>query len=304
MSKDTNKESKLTGEERIVELLELLNQNQMQDKANMLFEFCSYVEVLEHKLDSMAEEVTGIRKELADMKQSSVPQKIKGRIQTVADHLFEKCCFMKEQITEVKEYIVAKASDIVAETKKKGWAALQRISEFAKVKGKLEAVRGMVQSSMKDVDDMIGRLEKFGKGMREVNQNMENTVRTFLDKDVVDYSQKEKRFSKTEIFSRPWRVKKSLLAGMDKYLEVAIKSVGQLAEKVEREKKEEEDVAVVADVVERLNGRGMDVSMVAEDEYQYGAEKFEEYQKEKGDGEAVLSIDVVEKGKSHEEYRR
>lgn len=303
MSKDTNKESKLTGEERIVELLELLNQNQMQDKANMLFEFCSYVEVLEHKLDSMAEEVTSIRKELADMKQSSVPEKIKGRIQTVADNLFAKCCFMKEQVTEVKNYIVGKATDIVAETKKKGWAALQRISEFAKVKEKLEAVRGMVQSSMKDVDETIEKLEKFGKGMREVNQNMANTVRIFLDKDVVDYSQKEKRFSKTEIFSKPWRVKKSLLAGMDKYLEAAIKSVGQLAKKVEREKKEEEE-DVVADVVERLNGRGMDVSMVAEDEYQYGAEKFEEYQKEKGDGEEVLSIDVVEKGKGQEEYRR
>ena len=304
MSKDTNKESKLTGEEQIKELLELLNQNHMEDKANVLFELCSYVEVLGHKMDTMAAEMSKMRKELASTGKGSVPPKTKGRMQMVADHLLERCSYMKERIREVKDNIVAKASDIVAETKRKGMAALQRVSEFAGLKGKLEAMRGMVESSLKDVDHTIGKLEEFGKGMRQVNQNMANHVRTLFDKDVVDYSKKEKLFSKTDVFITPWKTKRKLFAGIDKHLEAAIKSVDHLAEQVEKERKTDTEPAK-ADVLEQIESTEPVASMVAENELQYGADKFEAHLKVKENEKAVsLVADMAENRKGQEGRRR
>lgn len=304
MSKDTNKESKLTGEERIIELLELLNQNHMDDKANALFELCSYVEVLEHKMDAMTAELSEMRNELASMRQGSVPQKTKGRMQMVADHLLERCSYMKERIREVKDNIVAKASDIVAETKRKGMAALQRVSEFAGLKGKLESMRGMVESSLKDVDYTIGKLEEFGKGMRQVNQTVANNVRTLFDKDAVDYSKKEKLFSKTDVFITPWKTKRKLFAGIDKHLEAAIKSVEHLAEQVEKERKTETAPART-DVSEQIGSPEPVTSMVAENGLQYGADKFEEHLKVKGNEKAVsLAADMAESRKGQEGRRR
>ena len=43
----------LTNEEVIRELLELLKKNAMKEKANDVFEICSYVDGLEKKIDSM-----------------------------------------------------------------------------------------------------------------------------------------------------------------------------------------------------------------------------------------------------------
>ena len=48
----------LTNEEVIRELLELLKKNAMKEQANDVFEICSYVDVLEKKIDSMTEELT------------------------------------------------------------------------------------------------------------------------------------------------------------------------------------------------------------------------------------------------------
>lgn len=64
---------------------------------------------------------------------------------------------MQELITEVKDNIVAEASDIVAETKRKGMVAFQCVYEFARLKGKLESMRDMTESYLKDVDYTIGK---------------------------------------------------------------------------------------------------------------------------------------------------
>ena len=41
--------------------------------------------------------------------------------------------------------------------------------------------------------------------MREAGQKVANTFRTFADKEEVDYSEKEKKFSKTEVAKKPWK---------------------------------------------------------------------------------------------------
>ena len=51
----------LTNVEVIRELLELLKKNAMKEKANDVFEICSYVDGLEKKIDSMTEELTTCR---------------------------------------------------------------------------------------------------------------------------------------------------------------------------------------------------------------------------------------------------
>ena len=118
-------------------------------------------------------------------------------------------------------------------------------------------------------------LDSFGKGMREAGQKVANTFRTFADKEEVDYSDKEKKFSKTEVAKKPWQWQKKVYESMVLHLDATIDKVEDLSRDVEldrMEKKQIEKPEQVTDIRDAI----APVSSVAEPtEYQFGAETFE-----------------------------
>lgn len=109
--------------------------------------------------------------------------------------------------------------------------------------------------------------DKMRDNMREAGQKIANTFRTFADKETVDYSKKEKKFSKTELVKKPFEAKKNLFESMERHLDTAIDKVNSLAKEPERMKE--------AEMIEPSM-----IGAVAEPEFQYGAEAFEEQYKE------------------------
>lgn len=99
--------------------------------------------------------------------------------------------------------------------------------------------------------------------------------RTFADKEEVDYSDKEKKFSKTEVAKKPWQWQKMVYESMVLHLDAAIDKVEDLSRDVEldrMEKKQIDKPEQVTDIREAI----APVSSVAEPtEYQYGAGAFE-----------------------------
>ena len=103
--------------------------------------------------------------------------------------------------------------------------------------------------------------------MREAGQKIANTFRTFADKETVDYSEKEKKFSKTELVKKPFEAKKKLHQRMEQHLDEALDKVESLAKETERMK----DVEMAESSM---------LGAVAEPEFQYGADAFEEQYRE------------------------
>jgi hypothetical protein len=98
----------------------------------------------------------------------------------------------------------------MADFKMRGKAALNRVSEFIGLKDKLVGIRNKVKEGIADTNRTIAKIDSFGKGMREAGQKVANTFRTFADKEEVDYSDKEKKFSKTEVAKKPWQWQKKV----------------------------------------------------------------------------------------------
>jgi len=96
--------------------------------------------------------------------------------------------------------------------------------------------------------------------MREANQQIANTFRTFADKEVVDYTAQERKFFKTDMIKKPWEAKKKLFASMELRLDAAIDKVENLSRDVE--------IDFFA---------GQQTFAIAEPESKYGAEVFEKY---------------------------
>ena len=269
--------STLLKDEMIMELLELLKQNSMPQEANHTFELCVYIDSLEKKLDAMTEELTNVKQHLKDMQEDTVLNNLKVQVQGASERLQERFNIMKEQLFVVKDNIKSKATDIVVEAKKKGKAALNEILELFDVKGKLMRIRVHVKESQKEVSATIVKIDAFGAGIREANQKIANTFRTFADKETVDYSHAEKQWSKTEIIKKPWVAKQKILEAMELRLDAVIDKTENLARDVEIDR--------MMKKFDSMMGKAHTdqvISMVAEPDSQYGAEAFEKYEKGKG----------------------
>ncbi len=198
------------------------------------------------------------------MEQEKADKTLKATIRKAVDSLEQQCHTMKEQLFEIKTEVKAKGSEIVAEAKAKGKAALHKVSEFLGIKDKLESVHENVHKSIFETEQTINKLDDFGSGMREAGQKIANNFRTFADKETVDYSEQEKKFSKTELMKKPFEAKKKLYQSMEQHLDAAIDKVISLDKESERMK----DVDMVEPTM---------LGTVRETEFQYGSEAFEAY---------------------------
>jgi len=269
-------ERPMTGEEVIQQILGALNGNGMQQAANGVYELCAYVDSMTHKVEEMTEEISSLRDYIQKMEDDKLANKLKKSLNEAADRLEERCNRIKEQLFEVKESIKNKATEIMADFKKRGKEALNRVSEFVGLKDKLMKIRDKVKEGIADTNRTISKIDAFGAGMREAGQKIANTFRTFADKEEVDYSKQEQKFSKTELAKKPWEWQKKVYESMVLHLDASIDKVEDLAMDAEIERMKENDVEKVAVPAEEMMKGMAPVSVVAEpSEYQYGAEAFE-----------------------------
>lgn len=122
--------------------------------------------------------------------------------------------------------------------------------------------------SIADTTRTINKIDALGSGIRESGQNLANTFRTFADKQEVDYSQKEKKFSKTEAIKKPWEAYRKSCEKFKLRLDDMIDKCENLSLDVELHKQEKVRGTEVMQSI---------LPMVAEKEYQYGAEAFEAF---------------------------
>lgn len=281
MERDNNMEMtenmQLTKEQNLMELMELLRKNNMKEAANSIFEMAAYVDVMEKKMDSVLEELGTVKDQLHKMEEREAEKGLKQSLKRAVGKLEQDCKAMKEKLFEVKAEIKAKAGEIVTAAKQKGKAALNKVAEFLGIKKKLENIRQNVQKSITDVDKSIGKIDAFGTGMREAGQKIANTFRTFADKPEKEYG--EKKFSKTELIKKPFQAKRKLLSGILNCVDATIEKTEKLAADVKQYQtdKAEREMGSV-DSMEAVNP--VELAVVAEPEFQYGAEAFEAHQQE------------------------
>lgn len=268
----------LSKDQIIQELIALLNQNQQKEADNDVFEMATLIDGMGKRLEQVTEELSSVRKQLEKMEQEKADKTLKATVRKAVESLEQQCRKMKQQLFEIKTEVKAKASEIVAEAKAKGKAALHKVSEFLGIKDKLESVRENVRKSIAETEHTINKLDAFGSGMREAGQKIANTFRTFADKETVDYSDKEKKFSKTELVKKPFEAKKKLYQRMEQHLDEALDKVESLAKEPERMK----DVEMAEPSM---------LGAVAEPEFQYGADAFEAYQ-QSGKAETAVAAEV------------
>lgn len=267
-------ERTMTNEQVMQELMALLKNNGMKEADNNVYELCAYIDSMTQKMQEMTEELVHVRNEIQNMKEDTLANRVKKSLSESADRMEKRCNDIKEQVSSIRTDVCKKAQEIVSDFQKKGKAALLKVAEFAHYKEKLVGIRERVKQGILDTDRTIAKLDAFGQGMREAGQKIANTFRTFADKQEVDYSQAEKKFSKTEVAKKPWQGLKKLFQNMELRLDAAIDKVDALSMDVQLNKMIDLHKELSKKVSEEREATT--VAMVAEEtKYQYGAEAFE-----------------------------
>ncbi len=272
---------KLTNEEVIRELLELLKKNAMKEQANDVFEICSYVDGLEKKIDSMTEELTNMQNQIKEMQEDTLVNNAKKALSEAQERLNARCEQIKSQVLKVKTQVKSTAKSIVDEAKEKGKSALYRVSEFLGIKKRLLDIRENVRGAIKTTDKDIAKTALLAKGFREAGQTAANAFRTFADKPEVDYSQKEQKHPITKAVLAPMKAVKKILVSMELHLDASIDKLDNLAMNVQLDKEKHMENAKTKEQteperVEAEREEAVYSPMVAEpQEYQYNADAFE-----------------------------
>lgn len=270
----------LTKEQAVMELLALLRQNGQKECANEVFEAAAYIDSMEKKLDAVVQELVTVRDQLQKMEEQKAEQGLKRTITRAVEKLEQDCHMLKEKLTAIKTEFKEKAGEIVAEVKAKGKVALNKVSEFFGVKEALLQFKSTIQSSLEETEHTIAKIDAFGTGMREAARKATNTIRTFADKPEKEYG--DKQFSKTEFIKKPFMAKHKLLERMIACADSVIEKCENLSQSVKKSRKDrvEDKEEVIASAI-----------LVAEQEYQYGAEAFEMYQRTNADKTVGKSVE-------------
>ncbi|MDE6053556.1 MAG: hypothetical protein K2G55_07320 [Lachnospiraceae bacterium] len=268
---------KMTKDQIIQELMEMLKKNQQKEASNDIFEMAAYIRSMEKKLDAVTGELVNIKNVLAEMERRQEKKPLREMVSDAAEKLEQKCQSVKHQLSEVKDGIKTKAVDIIRDIKIKGKAALNRIAEFLCVKDILIQMNERVRNMHRDISHTIEKIESFGAGMREAGQKIANAFRVIADRPEADYSQKKKKFSKTEFFVKPWKEIRDRLEAVEGRYNRLIEKLDKLAIDVEMNR---EKAADSRSENREYSGQKTNPSMamIAEPECQYGAELFEKHQ--------------------------
>lgn len=293
---------KLTKDEMIMMLMDLLKQNNMQEKSNVMYETAAYIDVLESKLDQMSKEITAMRKKLVEMDNKTLATGIKDAINKSITKSQIAINDMKEKVSEVKSEMKAKAKSIVDEIKLKGKAALNRVAEFTRLTSKLAYVREGIREGIKETDKTIERINGFGHGMRNAGRQIVNSFRVLAGHEEKESSEDKKMYI-TGIIRSPWIGQKKVYEGMERVLNGAIDKIENLSKEMTEEKSKDNESSY--DEFENEKTEGMEMvgpeweMEVAEEEKFYGDEFFQpEEEMEFIDLDDVPEKKMVAEGKS------
>ena len=315
----------ISSDVNVAELIELLKKNQMQREALNVMDLVSYIDVLQDKVEMMNKQLDEMRKEVRYVKEtqeSTIEVKLNRAEARLEDGLNRLSAYMIEQtqlrvdglrkgIQATKGYIVGKSKEIVSDFKRVGKKSLYKVSELLRVRHVLDGMRNSVEIGILETNDIISRIDDFGRDMREAKQTIreakderKNALRTLFgkeskDSDVVTINVSEikiednikpekKKFSKTELAKKPWYWQRGVYESIKHFLDSSIGKIDNLqaaiTETIQKDPDYEVDERIFSSEDKDL------IPVVAEQDRKYGADAFEDYMKTEGVKEPVGDV--------------
>ena len=148
------RQKRLAEQKEVKELLAVLKENNFSS-AKDLMAAIGHVSDLEEQLSSAVQELTAMRQELQEMKQSPLKAALQRSVQT----LEAKVSQLRVQIDALKEIIIEGCKQALADFKQRGTAALDGVARFFHLREGLEGVKETIQAGIATDEKALAKIE-------------------------------------------------------------------------------------------------------------------------------------------------
>lgn len=192
-------------------LVAYLKEAHRSEDAATVFVMAAYITQMEEKMDQAVQQITELKNEINLMQenQTKETESLKGYLEELTEALHVQYGGVKSELKGVKQDFSGQAHKIVENTRQKGVEALNDVSEFFKIRERMQRLQGKITAMLSGVEQAIARIDAFGRGMQEAKRQSANAIRALIGKPERESS--EKGFMLAEALKKPFLVQKKLL---------------------------------------------------------------------------------------------
>lgn len=218
---------KLQDNDKIAQLLDLLEKSERQGQAADLRQLCGYVDSLEKQYAAVLAELQRVKGQLSEAAEENLSLSFAVRAtETRLERVQEQFSHLKNRLITWAEYT---ASDFMRE----GVSALDNIVAILAIRQALERVQDRLKAAARGVQSIIVQVEKVGHELRETGSHLANAGRAAVGREIrqEDTSQ-EGRFQ--AVVLAPLRGIKRSLSVMDRTADAALSQIERLERTAEQ----------------------------------------------------------------------
>lgn len=192
-------------------LVAYLKEAHRSEDAATVFVMAAYITQMEEKMEQAVQQIAELKSQMNLMQenQTKETENLSGYLEEITEALHVQYGGVKTELKDIEQNFANRAHKIVENTRQKGVEALNDVSEFFKIRERLQGLQGKITTMLSGVEQAITRIDAFGSGMQEAKRQSANALRALMGKP--EKENKEKGFILAEALKKPFLAQRKLL---------------------------------------------------------------------------------------------
>lgn len=224
----------------IKQFMELLSQQNMGEQSQGFMEMFRYVAGMQLQLSVVADELQGMREQLAKL-QESQPKAVTERLMDKVAQLQEKAASLSERLSEVKDSLMQIAAQAVCAFKEKGKEAMCMAVQkgLSGIKSLLAGYQERLQEVKTDYEKTANQIDSIGDELKQIGNSVSNVGRLIAGKGTKEVSDEKPGVALTRIINKPIKDVAARLQKSIDTLDRALEKLDKLSARFNVEKEAE-----------------------------------------------------------------
>ena len=216
----------------IKQFMQLLSQQDMGEQSQGFMEMFGYLAGMQMQLSIVADELQGMREQLAKL-QESQPKTVTERFMDKVAQLQEKATGLSERLSSVKERLMETAAQAVHAFKEKGKAAMCIAVQkgLSGIRPVLTDYQEKIQEVKMDYDKTANQIDSIGDELKQIGNSVSNVGRLIVGKGTKEVSDEKQGVALTRLMNRPIKSRAAHLQKNMDTVDRALEKLDQLSDR-------------------------------------------------------------------------
>ena len=216
----------------IKQFMEMLSQHDMGGQSQDFMEFFKYAVGMQLQIGAMANELQGMREQLAQL-QDIQPKAATEKLMDKAAHIQEKLADLSQRLSEIKDCFLETAAKAVNAFKEKGKEEMCKVLQkgISSIKSLLAGYQEQMIDVKTDYQKTANQIDSIGDQLKQIGNSVSNVGRLLAGKGTKEMSDEQPGIGITRAINTPV---KNAIAHLQKNIDAIDRLMGKLDSLSER----------------------------------------------------------------------